>query len=212
MFDNVAEKIRAVKIVPVVTVFDPSVAVKIADSLVEGGVKAVEFTFRNINGSYDIKKAGECIRAVEKSCPEMLVGAGTVINPELAKIALDSGAQFVMSPGFNPATVEFCIQNKLPVFPGVNNPSNIEEALMYGLSVLKFFPAEVSGGVKMLKALSGPFPGVKFIPTGGINEQNAEEYLNCRNVIAVGGSWICEQELIKTESWKEITRRAADFS
>lgn len=191
MFEEIVSRLSEVKIVPVVTVFDKDEAVKLAHSLVNRGYSAVEFAFRSAAGDEgDFIRAGECIKAVRHLCPRMLCGAGTVINPKLAQLAKDSGAQFVMAPGFNPATVDWCIKNKLPIFPGVNNPSQVEEALMSGLDVLKFFPAEVSGGIKMLKALAGPFPTVRFIPTGGIDAANAEDYLACKNVIAVGGSWI----------------------
>ena len=191
MFEEIVSRLSEVKIVPVVTVFDKDEAVKLAHSLVNRGYSAVEFAFRSASGDDgDFRKAGECIKAVRQLCPKMLCGAGTVINPKLAELAKNSGAQFAMSPGFNVATVEWCIQNDMPIFPGINNPSQIEEALMYGLDVLKFFPAEISGGVKMLKALGGPFPTVKFIPTGGIDSANADDYLACKNVIAVGGSWI----------------------
>ena len=191
MFEEIVKRISEVKIVPVVTVFDKDEAVKLAHSLVSRGYSAVEFAFRSADSTgNDFRKAGECINAVRTLCPKMLCGAGTVINPYLAELAKKSGAQFVMSPGFNPLTVEWCIKNEMPIFPGVNSPSQIEQALMAGLSVLKFFPAEVSGGIKMLKALSGPFPSVKFIPTGGIDAANADDYLSCKNVIAVGGSWI----------------------
>lgn len=191
MFEEIVSRLSEVKIVPVVTVFDKDEAVKLAHSLVNRGYSAVEFAFRSASGSEeDFNKIAACIEAVRKLCPKMLCGAGTVINPKLAQLAKNSGAQFAMAPGFNPATVEWCIKNDLAIFPGVNNPSQIEEALMFGLDVLKFFPAEVSGGVKMLKALGGPFPGVRFIPTGGIDAANADDYLACKNVIAVGGSWI----------------------
>ncbi len=191
MFEEIVSRLSEVKIVPVVTVFDKDEAVKLAHSLVNRGYSAVEFAFRSASGAEeDFNKIAACIEAVRKLCPKMLCGAGTVINPKLAQLAKNSGAQFAMAPGFNPATVEWCIKNNLAIFPGVNNPSQIEEALMFGLDVLKFFPAEVSGGVKMLKALGGPFPGVRFIPTGGIDAANADDYLACKNVIAVGGSWI----------------------
>ena len=191
MFEEIVSRLSEVKIVPVVTVFDKDEAVKLAHSLVNRGYSAVEFAFRSASSAEeDFNKIAACIEAVRELCPKMLCGAGTVINPKLAQLAKNSGAQFAMAPGFNPATVEWCIKNNLAIFPGVNNPSQIEEALMFGLDVLKFFPAEVSGGVKMLKALGGPFPGVRFIPTGGIDAANADDYLACKNVIAVGGSWI----------------------
>ena len=191
MFEEIVRRLSEVKIVSVVTVFDKDEAVKLAHSLVNRGYSAVEFAFRSASSAEeDFNKIAACIEAVRKLCPKMLCGAGTVINPKLAQLAKNSGAQFAMAPGFNPATVEWCIKNNLAIFPGVNNPSQIEEALMFGLDVLKFFPAEVSGGVKMLKALGGPFPGVRFIPTGGIDAANADDYLACKNVIAVGGSWI----------------------
>ena len=191
MFEEIVSRLSEVKIVPVVTVFDKDEAVKLAHSLVNRGYSAVEFAFRSASSAEeDFNKIAACIEAVRKLCPKMLCGAGTVINPKLAQLAKNSSAQFAMAPGFNPVTVEWCIKNNLAIFPGVNNPSQIEEALMFGLDVLKFFPAEVSGGVKMLKALGGPFPGVRFIPTGGIDAANADDYLACKNVIAVGGSWI----------------------
>ena len=191
MFEEIVKRLSEVKIVPVVTVFDKDDAVKLARSLVSRGSSAVEFAFRSAAASEeDFKKVGECIRSVRQLCPSMLCGAGTVINPKLAELAKENGAQFAMAPGFNPASVEWCIKNDLPIFPGINSPSQVEEALMYNLNVLKFFPAEVSGGVKMLKALAGPFPSVKFIPTGGIDAANSEDYLACKNVIAVGGTWV----------------------
>jgi len=136
----------------------------------------------------------------------MLVGAGTVINVELAKQAVAAGSKFIVSPGFNPAVVDWCIANNVPVVPGVNNPSEIEAGLARGLTTLKFFPAEASGGVKMLSALSGPFGQVTFMPTGGIDLKNLQDYVKQPNVLAVGGSWMVKADLIDNENWAEITK------
>ena len=133
-------------------------------------------------------------------------GAGTVISIELAQKVVEAGAQFIVSPGFNPTVVDWCLEHKIPIIPGINSPSGVETALEKGLSVLKFFPAEVSGGLAMLDALSGPFNNVSFMPTGGINLTNLADYSKHRSVLAVGGSWMVKNELIEAENWEEITR------
>lgn len=192
-------------LIPVMTIDTPEHAEKLADALVKGGIHIIEITFRTAGGQAGINRIAECIRIVSRAHPDMLVGAGTVINAALAQKAAAAGAKFIVSPGFNPETVDYCISESVPVYPGVNCASQIETALGKGLSVLKFFPAEASGGVKTLNAFSGPFPGVRFIPTGGINEQNAGEYMGCRNVASVGGSWMVREPLIAEERWDEIT-------
>ena len=144
-------------------------------------------------------KIAECIKAVRTAHPAMLIGAGTVINPRLAELAQKAGADFIVAPGFNEQTVDWCISRDVPIIPGVNSPTLVEAALAKNLTVLKFFPADISGGTKMLKSLAGPFPQVKFIPTGGINETNTAEYLACPNVLAVGGSWMVKENLLKKE-------------
>ena len=205
MFESTSEKIQKAKIVPVVKMDDVEKALPLANALLAGGITAIEITFRTTEGEAGYAKIAECIKKVAENCPDMLVGAGTVINPELAEKAVEAGAQFIVSPGFNPATVDWCIQHNVPVYPGVNTPSLVEEALMRNLTVLKFFPAEVCGGVKMLKALSGPFPTVKFMATGGIDSNNIKNYFACKNLVAVGGSWMVAEDLIKSSEWEKIT-------
>lgn len=205
MFEEITKKINDAKIIPVVKLESLDDALHSAEALLKGGIKNIEITFRTLHGSEGFSKISECISCVCKEFPQMLVAAGTVINPDLAKKAKDAGAQFLFSPGFNPATVDWCVENSMPIFPGVNSPSQIEQALQKNLSVLKFFPAEISGGTKMLKALSGPFPQVSFIPTGGINEENKNLYLSCKNVIALCGSWMISEDLIREKNWNKIT-------
>lgn len=210
MFEEITKRIAAAKIVPVVKMDEPDVALDLAKALLAGGITVIEITFRTTEGEAGFLKIAECIKKVSEGCPEILVGAGTVINPQLAKKAAEAGAKFLMAPGFNHATVDWCIENNVPVFPGINNPSLVEEALMKGLKVLKFFPAEVCGGTKMLKALAGPFPSVKFIPTGGISSENIKSYIDCKNTVAAGGSWMVKEDLIKERNWAEITRLAKE--
>ncbi len=192
-------KFHDIGIVPVVKIDDADKAEGLAKAMIEGGLPCAEVTFRT-------DAAEEAIRRITKAFPEMLVGAGTVINPELAEKAVNAGAKFIVSPGFNPETVKWCIERGIPVTPGVQTPSEIEKALSMGLKVLKFFPAESSGGVKMLKDLSGPFPQVKFMTTGGINQDNLADYAKATNVLAIGGSWMVKADLIEAENWAEITR------
>jgi len=205
MFESMNVEIEKAGLIPVVTIDKPEYAEKLADSLIKGGIRAVEITFRTTDGQKGLDRIAECIRVVRESHPDMLVGAGTVINAALAQKAAAAGAGFIVSPGFNPETVDYCISESLPVYPGVNSASQIEAALAKGLTTLKFFPAEASGGVRTLNALGGPFPGVNFMATGGISEQNIGEYMKCRNIISVGGSWMVKEPLIAEERWDEIT-------
>lgn len=204
MFENVFEEIKKTIIVPVVKVTEPSVAVELVNALQQGGLNSIEITFRSTNGQEELDKIASCIKEVSVKCPQMLLGAGTVINSNLAKMAVNAGAKFIVSPGFNPDTVDWCVQNNVPVIPGINSPSQVELALAKNLTLLKFFPAEVSGGVKMLKALAGPFPQVKFMATGGVNEENISSYLACSNIAAIGGSWMVQEKLIKERNWNKI--------
>ena len=192
MFEDAKLKIQEARIIPVVKIVSENDALAAAEKVLSRGLSSIEVTFRSLDGTEGFKKIARGMEAVRKEFPQVFLGAGTVINPELAKMAMDSGAQFMVSPGFNFDTVDFCIGKKIPLFPGVCNPSQVEWALNRGLDVLKFFPAELSGGIKMLKALSGPFPHVKFIPTGGINGENFNSYLECQNVLAVGGTWVID--------------------
>ena len=186
-------------LVPVVKIDDASKAEKLAKAMIDGGIPCAEVTFRT-------DAAEEAIKKMTKAYPEMLVGAGTVINAKLAEKAVNAGAKFIVSPGFNPETVEWCLAHNVPVVPGVATPSEIEKGLSYGLTVLKFFPSEASGGVAMLKDLSGPFSQVKFMTTGGINVNNLPDYAKAQNVLAIGGSWMVKADLIENENWEEITR------
>ncbi len=186
-------------IVPVVKIDDAKKAVGLAKAMIKGGIPCAEVTFRTA-------AAEEAIRLITKECPEMLVGAGTVINPELAEKAVNAGAKFIVSPGLNKHTVKWCQEHNIPVVPGVCTPSDIEKGIELGLSILKFFPAEASGGVKMLKDLGGPFPQIKFMTTGGINPDNLPDYAKAPNVLAIGGSWMVKPDLIESEKWDEITK------
>ncbi len=185
-------------IVPVVAINDANKAEKLAKAMIDGGIPCAEVTFRTA-------AAEEAIRRMTQAYPEMLVGAGTVINAALAEKAVMAGAKFIVSPGFNPETVEWCLHHNIPVVPGVATPSEIEKGLAYGLKVLKFFPAEALGGVNMLKNLAGPFGQVKFMTTGGINVNNLPDYAKAANVLAIGGSWMVKGDLIENEEWDKIT-------
>lgn len=206
MFENVYERLKNTGIIPVVKIEDSQKVLTVAQSLLKGGITAIEIAFRTDNGAEGYNNICSCINAVKTSLPEMLVGAGTVINAELAQMAVQAGAEFIVSPGFNFETVNYCLEYNIPIIPGVSTPSEIESALLKNLHVLKYFPAELNGGIKMLKALKGPFPDVNFVPTGGINLENISSYLKCSNVIACGGSWIVDPSLIKEEKWDTIVQ------
>ncbi|MCL2351949.1 MAG: bifunctional 4-hydroxy-2-oxoglutarate aldolase/2-dehydro-3-deoxy-phosphogluconate aldolase [Firmicutes bacterium] len=166
-------------------------------ALLSGGLDAAEITFRT-------DAATGAIAAVAEAMPEVLVGAGTVTSPELVRQAVSAGAKFIVSPGFNERVVECCLENGIPVLPGVSCPSDIEKALNYGLDTLKFFPAEASGGLKTLKALSAPYGGVMFVPTGGLEPSNIASYFEFDKVLACGGSWMVKEDLIKLRKFDEI--------
>jgi 2-dehydro-3-deoxyphosphogluconate aldolase/(4S)-4-hydroxy-2-oxoglutarate aldolase len=206
MDKNLTEIIGSVKLVPVIKLNDPKDAIPLVDALVAGGLSVAEITFRTA-------AAPEAIALVRKERPDVLVGAGTVLTIEQAQKAIDSGASFVVSPGFNPTVVDYCIEKGMPVFPGVTSPTEVEMGLARGLKVLKFFPAEASGGVAMLKALGAVYE-VRFMPTGGVSDKNVLSYLALKNVIACGGSWMVKPELIeagKFDEITEITRKAVEL-
>ena len=185
--NEVFTKIKNAGIIPVIKLKSVEQALSLAKALIDGGIFAAEITFRS-------EFAPEGIKAIKKKFPEMLLGAGTVINKEYAKKAIDAGAEFIVSPGLNPSVVEYAIEKKVPIIPGVATSSEIEQALSYNLEYLKFFPAEALGGVKMLNALAGPFPNVKFMATGGISLENMTDYLKCKNVFSIGGSWMINDD------------------
>lgn len=195
---NVFTRLSKEKIVPVIKLKTPDSAVPLAKALTAGGINVAEVTFRT-------DAAAESIKRIRKDFPEMLVGAGTVLTLENAKKAEDAGASFIVAPGFNPRIVEFCQSRNIPVVPGVNSPTQVELAMEMGLEVLKFFPAEISGGIKMLKTLGSVY-NVDFMPTGGLNEANFIDYLSLANVIACGGSWMVKGDLIEAGRYDEITR------
>jgi 2-dehydro-3-deoxyphosphogluconate aldolase/(4S)-4-hydroxy-2-oxoglutarate aldolase len=195
----VLTQLGKIGLVPVVKIDDEAKASPLAQALISGGIPCAEITFRT-------KAAAAAIRAITAQFPEMLVGAGTVINVELAQEAAAAGAKFIVSPGFNPAVVDWCLAHDMPIVPGVNNPSGVEAGLEKGLEVLKLFPAEASGGTAMLDALAGPFGQVQFMPTGGIDLKNLADYARRANVLAVGGSWMVKADLIDNEDWDTVTR------
>lgn len=195
---SVFEEIEKIRIVPVVVLNDVEKAVPLAEALKEGGLPCAEVTFRT-------DAAEESIRQIAKYCPEMVVGAGTVLSPEQADRAMDAGAKFIVSPGLNPKVVEHCLSKGYPVCPGVMTPTEIELAMSFGLDRVKFFPAEQAGGLKMIKALAGPYTKLKFMPTGGLNAQNIVDYLAYNKIFACGGSWMCAGKLIDNNDFEEIS-------
>lgn len=197
------EKIYKLGIVPVVKIDTPSHALPLGEALLAGDLPVAEITFRTA-------AAEESIKRLSGELPDLLVGAGTVLTPEQAEKAVKAGAKFIVSPGFNEPVVDYCIEHDVPVTPGVNSPTQIEQGLYKGLDVLKFFPAEASGGLSLLKSMSAPYNELKFIPTGGIKTGNMNEYLSFSKVLAIGGSWMVKPEFISGERFDEVTRIARD--
>jgi 2-dehydro-3-deoxyphosphogluconate aldolase/(4S)-4-hydroxy-2-oxoglutarate aldolase len=196
---DVLFRIGELKLVPVVKINRAEDALALGQALVAGGLPVAEITLRT-------DAAAAAIRTLHERLPAMLVGAGTVLNVETVKAAVAAGAQFIVAPGFNPKVVDYCVEHTIPVVPGVNSPTDIEMGLDRGLDVLKFFPAEASGGLKLLKAMATPYAGVKFMPTGGINLDNLLTYLAFERVLACGGTWMAETSLIDAGQFDEITR------
>ncbi|MHA1196495.1 MAG: bifunctional 4-hydroxy-2-oxoglutarate aldolase/2-dehydro-3-deoxy-phosphogluconate aldolase [Promethearchaeota archaeon] len=178
-------------VVPVAIIEDSRNAIDLGKILLDAGLPILEITFRT-------RAAEKSIRLISENFPEILLGAGTVLKIDQVSDAIKSGAQFIVTPGFNPKIVDYCLSKEIMIIPGLNSPTFVEWALERGLKVVKFFPAEVSGGISMLKALSGPYPDMSFIPTGGINESNLVSYLKLKNVIACGGSWLVKKDLISS--------------
>ncbi|MBE5878489.1 MAG: bifunctional 4-hydroxy-2-oxoglutarate aldolase/2-dehydro-3-deoxy-phosphogluconate aldolase [Lachnospiraceae bacterium] len=195
---TILEKIKNVKMVPVIALERVEDAVPLARALTEGGLPCAEVTFR-------FPDADKCIMEMKKACPEMFVGAGTVLTKEQVDAALAAGAEFIVSPGLNPEVVQYCLSKNVPILPGCATPSDIEKALSLGLTCVKFFPAEANGGVKMLKALSAPYNKVTFMPTGGISDANMNDYYALKNVIACGGSFMVPGKAVKEGDWETIT-------
>lgn len=189
--------IRELGVVPVVVLEDAKDAEPLAKALCEGGLPCAEVTFRT-------GAAEESIRRMTASYPEMLVGAGTVLTKEQVDRAVAAGAKFIVSPGFDPEIVDYCLEKQVPVFPGCITPSEVAQAVKRGLKVVKFFPAEQFGGVATIKALAAPYVGLKFMPTGGVNAGNLESYLGCKSILACGGSWMVKGDLVKAGRFDEI--------
>ncbi len=196
--NEIIARFKDLRVIPVVTIERAEDAMPLADTLIEGGLPCAEITFRTA-------AAVDAMKIMSKR-GDILVGAGTVLTVDQVKIALDAGARFMVSPGFNPKVAGYCVENNIVSTPGICTPSDIEAALDFGLDVLKFFPAEAFGGLSTLKAMSGPYPTVEFIPTGGINPQNFAEYLRFPKVVACGGTWIAKSSLISEGKFDDILR------
>ena len=202
---SIFEELHEIGIIPVVKINDASRAVGLAKALRDGGLPAAEITFRTA-------AAAEAISLIAKNVPDVMVCAGTILTVENAKLAVEAGAKAIISPGTNPEVVTWCVENNIPVIPGCATPSEVELCKRLGLKVVKLFPAEVVGGVKMLKALSGPYADMKFMPTGGISASNVTDYRKLSNVVACGGSWMVPEKLLDEGNFEEIeklTREAA---
>ncbi|CAH6852654.1 KHG/KDPG aldolase [Vibrio chagasii] len=193
---TIEQRLRDTRIVPVIAINDVAQAVPLAKVLVENGLPCAEVTFRT-------DAAAESIRLMREAYPELLIGAGTVLTIEQVDIAIDAGVDFIVSPGLNPTTVKYCQQRGVTIVPGVNNPSLVEQAMEMGLKTLKFFPAEPSGGVAMLKALSAVYP-VNFMPTGGVSPANVDSYLALKSVVACGGTWMVPTDKMDKGDWEGI--------
>ena len=196
---TVMERLANSIVVPVVVLEKAEDAVPTAKAMLAGGVDAREITFRTAC-------TPEAIKAVAENCPEVLVGAGTVINLEQCKLAVSMGARSIVSPGYSEEIVSWCVENNIPVTPGCVTPTEIMAAVNHGLKVIKFFPANVYGGLNAMKNLSAPFVGLKFLPTGGVNTANIREYIDAPFVHAVGGSWVCPKAEIAAGNFEKITQ------
>jgi 2-dehydro-3-deoxyphosphogluconate aldolase/(4S)-4-hydroxy-2-oxoglutarate aldolase len=201
--DEVLEKIAALRLVPVVKIENSHDAIPLGRALLGGRLPIAEITFRTA-------AAEAAIRALTTGIPDLLVGAGTVLTIDQVKAAVGAGARFMVAPGFNPTVVDYCLAHNIPVVPGINNPSQIERALERQLKVVKFFPAEASGGLPFLKAVAAPYSDILFMPTGGINLQNLMSYLSFSRVIACGGSWMVAAGLISEGNFGEIEKRTQE--
>lgn len=192
-------KIGSLGVVPVVVLQDAKDAVPLAKALCQGGLPCAEVTFRTA-------AAAESIQKMTQEFPEMLVGAGTVLTIGQVDAAVAAGAKFIVSPGFDPEIVDYCLEKEIPVFPGCITPSEVAQAVKRGLRVVKFFPAQQFGGVATIKALAAPYVGLKFMPTGGVSAKNLREFLECKSIAACGGSWMVKGDLIEAGNFEEIER------
>lgn len=205
---TIEEQFHEYGVVPVVVLEDAKDAIPLADALTEGGLPCAEVTFRT-------EAAEESIRLMSEKYPEMLVGAGTVLTVEQVDRAVGAGAKFIVSPGFDPEIVDYCLEKKIPVFPGCITPSEVAQAVKRGLKVVKFFPAEQAGGVAMIKAMAAPYTMVKFMPTGGISAKNLKDYLSFNKILCCGGSWMVKGGLVKNGEFdkiRELTKEAVELA
>jgi 2-dehydro-3-deoxyphosphogluconate aldolase/(4S)-4-hydroxy-2-oxoglutarate aldolase len=195
---TVLEELGKIGIVPVIKIDDPEKAVPLARALLAGGIPCAEITFRTSQGEAALNR-------ISQEVPEILPGAGTVLTVEQVDKAIAAGAKFIVSPGFNPQVVRYCIEKGIPITPGCSNPSDMEAALEAGLGVVKFFPAEQSGGLDYIKAVAAPYPSLKFVPTGGINAGNIASYISYEKILACGGSWMVPADRINAGDFETIT-------
>ena len=196
---DMIEQIKSEKIVPVVKLENAKDAMPLAEALMAGGINVMEITFRTA-------AAAECISTIAKEFPNIILGAGTVLTLDQLEAAAEAGSTFMVSPGFNPKITEAAIKRGFPILPGVISPAEVEQAMNFGLTTLKFFPASIAGGIPMLKTFNAVYPMVNFMPTGGLNNDNFIDYLSCPNVIACGGSWMVAPKLIEEGNFAEVTR------
>lgn len=199
--DPLFETLGSIGLVPVVRLDNPESAGRLAEALLAGGLPCAEITFR-------ARGAPEAIRAIADGHPELVLGAGTVLQVEQARQAVDAGARFIVSPGFSRPVVEWCVMTGVPVMPGVATPTEILMAMEHGLSVLKVFPIEALGGVPLIEAMAAPFGGVRLVPTGGVSAENLASYLRLPSVLAVGGSWMVAPKLLSANRYDEVQRLA----
>ena len=199
--EDLFETLGRIGLIPVVRIDDPAQAGRLAEALLAGGLPCAEITFRTAG-------AAEAIRRIADGYPDLMLGAGTVIQPDQAQQAVRAGARFIVSPGLSRPVVEWCQRTAVAVMPGVATPTEILMAIEYGLSTLKVFPAEALGGVSMLEAMAAPFAGLKFVPTGGISAASLASYLRLPAVLAVGGSWMVAPSLLASQRFDEVTRLA----
>lgn len=196
---TINEQLKALKVIPVIALDNAEDIIPLGKVLSDNGLPAAEITFRS-------SAAVDAIRLLRESQPHMLIGAGTILNNQQVRAAKEAGATFIVSPGFNPNTVKACQDMGIEIIPGVNNPSGVEAALEMGITTLKFFPAEASGGINMVKSLVGPYSDIKLMPTGGITTKNINDYLSIPQVLACGGTWMVDKKLIENKDWDTLAR------
>ena len=197
IMSNIADKFEELGVIPVVVLNDAKDALPLAKALVDGGLPCAEVTFRTA-------AAEESIRLMHEAYPDMVLAAGTVLTTEQVDRAVAAGASVIVSPGFDPEIVDYCLEKNIPIYPGCITPSEVAQAVKRGLEVVKFFPAEQFGGVSTIKALAAPYVGVKFMPTGGVNAKNLDSYLSCDKIVACGGSWMVKGDLVAEGKFDEI--------